>query len=526
MKNRILLAIMMLVSGVVSAQSIVVGGIQGGVWEADTVRVVSDVTVDGSLTILPGTVVLFEGFYGITVPINTEFEAVGTETDSIRFTVADTTGFYQYDTEKGGWNGFQLEKAKKAHFDYCVLEYGKAADTTDQEGGAIRIKTCYDIEISHSVLRCNRAREHGGAISAVDSHVVLADCRVNDNVVYTEDNLFYMYGGAFRFLKCDVEMSVMEFRRNNGTSCIGGAISLDSCSVVLDRAVFTDNVGVNGGGLYLMRSNHMKCRLSNLLFDNNLSHHFGGGLAFSDVSPDVYNILVTNNESEGVSCCGIFFYQECAPRMTNCIVYGNYPGPTAGNPDTLQMWLWTFNEYAPEFRNCLIEGGTKYIRGSELIKVFENIIDEDPLFVDAEHHNFQLKENSPCRDVGSVEMPDHIVKGFDLAGNPRLVGRSIDIGPYEYAAAAVSQYGMNSSGAKLIGNPLNSKSRIEFDRDLEGTAVVTVCSLTGSIVAQKEFGAVRSNSIEIGGLVGSLAPGVYLIEIACNGRIYSLKAVK
>ena len=142
----------------------------------------------------------------------------------------------------------------------------------------MRISLCDDVVISHSTLRCNRAREHGGAISAVVANVVMTDCRINDNMVFTKDNLFYMYGGALRFLKCDVVMEGMEFRRNNGSSCIGGAISLDSCSVVLDRAVFTDNIGVNGAGLYLMRSNHKECRLSNLLFDHNYSVHFGGGL--------------------------------------------------------------------------------------------------------------------------------------------------------------------------------------------------------------------------------------------------------
>ena len=526
MKSKLLLFLMMLVGGMACAQSVIVGGQQDGVWEADTVRVVSNVKVIDSLRVAPGTVVLFDGFYSISVQDGAIFKAQGTETDSIRFTMADTTGFYMYDTQKGAWNGFQVYKAGQVLFDYCVLEYGKAADTTDPKGGAIRIEHCDDVEISHSTLRCNRAREHGGAISAEDARVVMTDCRVNDNVVFTKDNLFYMYGGALRFLRCDVEMRGMEFRRNDGASCVGGAISLDSCSVVLDRAVFTDNVGINGGGLYLMRSNHLKCRLSNLLFDNNLSGHFGGGLAFCDVSPDVYNILVTNNESEGVSCSGIFFFQYCAPRMTNCIVYGNYPGSTAGNPDTVQMWLWTFEDYAPEFRNCLIEGGTKYIRGDELIKVFDDIIEDDPLFVDAERHDFRLSLNSPCRDAGFREVPEYLAEGLDLAGNRRVLNEIIDIGPYEYASASLPQCSSDSYGAQLVGNPLTAKSRIEFDQDLKGDVNVVVYSLTGCRASQKTFGWVQSRQLDLGDLVERLTPGVYLIEVEVNGKFHVLKAVK
>ena len=183
MKTRILFLIMLMV-GVANAQSIEVSGTQTGVWDADTVHVVADVKVADLLTVAPGTVVLFDGFYSITVSDEASFLAQGTEDDSIRFTVADTTGLCIYNSPKGAWNGFHLERAGKVLLDYCVLEYAKASDTTDMSGGAMRIDLCEDIEITHSTLHFNRAREHGGAISAVNSHVVMADCNVNDNKVF------------------------------------------------------------------------------------------------------------------------------------------------------------------------------------------------------------------------------------------------------------------------------------------------------------------------------------------------------
>lgn len=75
------------------AQTIEVSGEQSGIWEADTVIVKGDVTVlPGTvLFIEEGTRVIFDDYYGIVV--NGGIEAVGTETDSIYFTVADTTGF-------------------------------------------------------------------------------------------------------------------------------------------------------------------------------------------------------------------------------------------------------------------------------------------------------------------------------------------------------------------------------------------------------------------------------------------------
>ncbi len=510
-----------------SAQTIEVMGLQSGAWDADTIKVMDDVKVADSLAVAPGTVVSFQGFHSISVLSGASFMAIGTEADSIRFTVSDTTGFSAYNLGKGGWNGFQLVEAGTVQFDYCVLEYGKAASDTDQRGGALNIINSDDVEINHSVLRCNFAREDGGAINAEGSHVTMTDCHVLENRVYTEDNLFYMYGGGLRFLCCEVEMRGMEFRSNEGLSCVGGALSLDSCAVILDRAVFMDNKGINGAGLYMMRSNHLPGRLSNLVFDSNYSGHFGGGLAFSDASPEIYNMLVTNNDSDGVNCTGVFFYQYCSPKLTNCIIYGNYPQPEANlQVDTVQMWLWTFNGEAPEFHNCLIEGGKRFIEGSEYIKVFENIIDTDPCFVDAEHHDFHLREDSPCRDAGSETFPTDLAEGLDVGGGRRVSNQRVDIGPYEYSAAEIVKQGTHDF-AQLLGNPLGHKSRMVVDLDSASNVTIRVCSMSGCPMFTKVFhGEAGRNVVEIGEWVGDLVPGVYLFELKANNKTTVLKAVR
>ena len=524
-KRCFVLYILMVWVGAGRAQSLSVMGVQSGIWEADTVHVTDNVFVQDSLLVLPGTVVLFDRFFSITVGDGAVFLAQGTVDDSIRFTVADTTGMSLYNSGRGGWNGLGINNAKMVQLDYCVLEYGKAADESDQWGGALNVTHCRNVMLSNCSFRNNFSRERGGAIHAEDSHLVFSDCQFLRNRVYTEDNVFAMYGGAADFQRCDVEMTGMELRGNYGPSCIGGALSFDSCAVFLDRAVFVDNIGLNGGGMYLMRSNHKECRLSNLLFDGNFSGHFGGGMALSDVSPEIYNILVTNNQSEGVSCNGIFFYQECAPKMSNCIIYGNYPA----NPlmDTTQMWLWTYGDYAPEMRNCLIEGDTAFIRGAQFLKVFEDIIDADPLFVDAENHDFRLSENSPCRDAGWLETPDYITGGLDLEGLSRLANYRIDIGPYEYSPAGFSEQQPQPSFARLIGNPLKPESRLVLELDQAETVAVKVYTLTGRATGTATYRCeAGSNNVRIGSLVEGLAPGVYLIEIIAGERICSLKAVR
>lgn len=506
------------------AQTIAVNGVQTGVWDADTVLVTGDVTVTDSLRVLPGTVVLFDGFYGITVQKGARFEAHGTATDSIVFTVADTTGFSQYESGNGGWNGFNLKMVGCFLLDYCVLEYGKAFADDDWNGGVLNIDGCDDVRIRHSTMRYSAAYERGGAVNAIDSRVQMQACSVNYNTVYNEYNMF-IYGGGASFLRCDVEMSEMEFKGNEA-STIGGALSLDSCSVLLDRSVFVDNLGVNGGGLYLMRSNDKECRLSNLLFDDNYSGHFGGGFALADASPEVYNVLVVNNRSEGVSCNGVFFYGHSSPQMTNCIIYGNYPSDTSSFMDTTQMWVWTMDDYAPEFRNCLVEGGMSHIHSYDYIHVFEDIIDADPRFVDAANHDFRLASDSPCRDAGWMETPDYITQGVDLDGLPRCSNYRIDMGPYEFLTASVKKEETRRDFARLIGNPLHAQSRIEFDDGVKGDLTVSVYDLTGVCTASKTINVDGLQSLEIGDLADHLTPGLYLVEVKGKKVRCTLKAVK
>ena len=515
----------MLVTGMAFAQTIEVSGDQTGVWEADTVLVTGNVTVMDSLLVRPGTVVLFDGFYSIAVGKGASFEAVGTESDSIVFTVADTTDFSHYYFSRGAWQGIHLDRAGRVMLEYCLFEYGKALEKDNPYGGALDISYCEEVHVHHCTFHHNVAFKRGGAVNAMESHVEMKACSLHHNTVLDTVD-YFNYGGAACFLKSDVEMREMDFCDNDGSLCIGGALSIDSCSVVLDRSVFVNNIGVNGGGLYIMRSNDCVCRFSNLLFDNNISGHFGGGLAIKDASPEISNVLVINNESLGVSCSGIFFHEHSGPMLNNCIVFGNYPSPGSPQGEYLdQMWVWTTDGYAPEFRNCLVEGGKRYIHSAENIKVWEDVIDADPMFVDAENHDFRLAEGSPCIDAGYLNTSQYVLDGLDLNGIGRVKNNRIDIGPYEYSGASVTETN-TVSFAKLVGNPLGTHSRIEFDETLKGEVTLMVYSLTGRSVVQKAYVLDDSGKIEIGELVEHLIPGVYLIEVASQGHSCTLKAVR
>lgn len=526
MKHNILF-LLLLSSIFVQAQTIEVSGLQSGIWDADTILVTDNVNIQESLNIMPGTTVLFDGFYSISIEKNATLNALGTATDSILFTVADTTGFHVFNVGRGGWNGIRMDKAGQAKFDYCRFQYGKAAMDSDQDGGALRIFGCNDVEIDHSTLFCNFSREHGGALNAEDSKVIMRDCVINSNLTYSRiDTIYFMYGGALRFLKCEVDITSTDFRYNYGETAIGGALSIDSCLARVDRCRFEHNYGINGAGLYMIRCYDNPCFITNSLFAHNTSGHFGGGLAISDSSPLVANLTVVNNLSIGVNCGGIFFYQYCSPVLWNCIVYGNNNDAVLEEP--VQMWSWTFDGYAPEFHNCLVQYGFENISNHEIIHVYENCIDEDPLFADPDNENFRLSTESPCIDAGSPETPTEILNGLDLDGHQRVSDNCIDMGAFEYDLTDILETSQKDQSLHVIGNPITLSSYAEIECEGVCNLFEKVYSIDGKLLLDNNLGKTQIglNRIAIGELFQCLSSGSYLLVVQVAGKTHVAKVVK
>ena len=525
MKDKTLLLFLLLCGLFAKGQTIEVSGLQSGVWEADTMLVTGNVVVQDALCIAAGTTVLFNGFFRIEVKQDASLTAIGTESDSILFTVADTSGFYLFNSGRGGWNGIRLSKAGSCQFDYCRFQYGKAAFDDDQDGGALRISMSDDVNISHSTLFCNFSREHGGALYAEDSKVGIHDCKVCNNLTYSRiDTIYFMYGGGMHFRKSEVALTGSDFRHNTGESAIGGAACFDSCAVMIDRCKFEYNYGINGGGLYLIDSYEQPCSITNSLFANNISGHFGGGFAIRNSSPLIANITVADNHSIGVNCGGIFFYQNSSPALWNCIVYGNTNESVAEMP--VQMWSWTYEENAPEFHNCLVQFGLENIASYDRISVYENCIDADPIFYDDNY--LIVDHNSPCYNGGSPDTPAEVLNGLDLNGNPRVWDGIIDIGAYEMGETGMQENAQKESLVHIVGNPITASSYAEIELENNGRLAAMLVTTDGKLVQRKDWGHLPSgvSRIELGELFASLPSGTYLLVFHTSRQTFTAKVVK
>ena len=102
-----------------------------GTWTKNSpYNINGEITIpDGStLTIEPGVEVIFTGNYKFNV--QGRLLAIGTETDTIFFTINDTTGFHHLTLPDGGWHGIKILDIASSNdstiFEYCTFEYGKA----------------------------------------------------------------------------------------------------------------------------------------------------------------------------------------------------------------------------------------------------------------------------------------------------------------------------------------------------------------------------------------------------------------
>ena len=165
----------------------------------------------------------------------------------------------------------------------------------------------------------------------------------------------------------------------------------------------------------------------NCVFVDNTSEYFGGAIYAGgsricdegcsyDTGLNVYGCTFYNNSSKQ----GRAIWTESTPMVVrNSVFWGSTPEFIYFGP----------NHYAAtptDISSCIIQGG--FAAGS-------NILDQDPLFVDAAQGDFRLLPNSPAIDSGEnlgplvAQFPE-LASDFEGAPRPQLAG--YDIGAYEY----------------------------------------------------------------------------------------------
>ena len=181
----------------------------------------------------------------------------------------------------------------------------------------------------------------------------------------------------------------------------------------------------------------------------------------------------------------------------------------------------------------LIQDGLSGIRDYGAYNHFfwgDGNLDSDPLFLGTEQYPYAIDIGSPCIDAGTLDLPPGIeLPEYDLSGNPRIWGESVDMGAYEYGPwVGVGEVGGRRSvvGGQMSANPnpFSYGSYISYELQSSGRLNISVFSISGMKVrtlenhhATKSYsGKLFWNGTDDHG--NEIPSGVYLIRMTIDGK--------
>ena len=242
----------------------------------------------------------------------------------------------------------------------------------------------------------------------------------------------------------------------NNTSCANKAwgiyITTPNVEVVNNTLMYNTSGGVYVGarGAQVIQSSILDnggpgiedatCDSSFYIY-NLIARNGGDGIRLTSsdtpAPPGIYNNTVVGNGGYGLSTA---LASEAPLYVANCIFSAN---------SDLDMFGLGYGQYM----NCCAGTGISPGYGN---------LREDPLFVDADHHNYHLSSASPCIDTGSNTVVKHAT---DLDGVPSILDGAwdgsvtVDIGCYEYTEVSSSLSGSYQQGEPLqltVNGPANA----------------------------------------------------------------------
>jgi predicted outer membrane repeat protein len=272
--------------------------------------------------------------------------------------------------------------------------------------------------ISANDISGNSSDDRGGGIACE-----LASAPLIKGNSFKENSGYYSGGG----INCDHGASpviVSNLFRGNTTYAFGAAILSDESSpVILSNRFHGNSARQSGGAVYMHESDS---RIENNILTGNDASLFGGAFVFDGTSTLLLsNNTIVNNEA-AMSGGGMHLWDAAFVTVFNTVLWGNKA--SWGPQISLENWTRP-STVTIDYSD--VQGGQNLVKVEQncVLNWGPNMIDAEPLFVDAAGEDLHLTFQSPCRDTG-VGIP--ATEPEDFEGDPRIALAAIDMGADEF----------------------------------------------------------------------------------------------
>ena len=287
------------------------------------------------------------------------------------------------------------------------------------DGGGISISNSSPI-ILENIIKDNTGNRGGGIAISGGSPIISANAIIH--------NTAFSGGGIYLRSTPKAFINKNTISHNIGSQFAGGMEMDDGYDARIEDNTITDNqTPGQGGGVWIVNQSD-EIVVQNLIARNSAGQEGGGVYLFvppSSTGVTFVNNTIANNESNYGSGIWVGGY-DSKDQFFNNIVVGN-SGETAFQCDDLYI-----SDPPPpptiEFNDAWTSAGKGFGGSCANGANREGNISRNPLFVSKT--SYELKSESPAVNAGDNGVPD--LPSRDLAGNPRIIGGTVDMGAYEY----------------------------------------------------------------------------------------------
>jgi len=316
-----------------------------------------------------------------------------------------------------------------------------------------------------SSLRSDNILIEGNTVIGNQSLNLSSGLRITGGGSFTIANN-YISGFSGEGIICTVSSTASAVAIVNNHVCNNGHGIYMATGQVIEAVVanniITQNIG--SGGLSCHNSENIK--IVNNIIANNWNDKYGGGIHCVWSSPIIANNTLYGNEArwEGGGIC----LAESSGFLWNNILWENKASKGPGIMLDAEAFMEiSFCNLQDSQTSIFTQPGATYTWGA-------GMIDENPLFVDAENQDFHLTFNSPCLDAGSADMG--YTPASDFENDPRITYSSIDIGADEFHTHLYytgDAHPNRKVYAKLVGAPGTAPVGLLFGSGVLENPVVT-----------------------------------------------------